>query len=208
MHLEVELTAEITGKQRDALRRYLARHRYRTMAKERRFMVRFHREKLNPRDPLDIRYKWINGNNQLTIKKGALGSQGRQELHVPLGKGNKLDEIVKLFMLLGYRTGNAMNRTIEHYRNDSFVISLTEALPYYFIEVETLHAASKRDAVVRIKKFFVAVKLRPLGRNSYLKAIRRLDREINLNFPLAEYPKPFMRSPEWKKVLESTVLKR
>ncbi len=205
MHKEVELTAEIDKKQYETIHNYLSKNLKKT-ASERLFMIRFHKgDKLNQHDPLDIRYKWRNGNNKLVVKKGALGSQSRKEFNVSFA-GNELQNVVPLFMLLGYKTANAMYREIERFENKTIEAALAKAGPYYFIEVEALSVKIKKEALATVTAFFKKLNLKPLSKNDYHKFIRRLDREVNLNFPLEQFPHPLLQSPEWKAIVEKTVL--
>ncbi len=207
MHKEVELTAELSPAQYKKVRTYLSKNLKRT-ALQKLFMVRFHKsEKIEPRNPLDVRYKWRNGDQKLVIKKGALGSQSRQELNIGLQKNN-FEGIVQLFGLLDYRTMNVMYREIERFENKNIEAAVAKAGPYYFIEVESLGATTQKNAIANVSDFFKKIHLKPMNKNDYQKFIRRLDREVNLNFPLAQFPAPLTSSSAWKSVLEKTVFKK
>ena len=204
MHKEIELTAEIDKRQFDALRKYFSKH-LRHTASQKLFMVRFHKgSKLDQHNPLDVRYKWRNGIEKLVIKKGVLGSRSRKEFDIPLGKGS-IESVLQLFLSLSYKTANCMYREIERFENKNVEAALGKAGPYYFIEVEALSERTNKEALAAVKNFFKTLKLVPLTKTEYHRFIYRLDQEVNFNFPLAQFPKPLMRSREWKKILEKTI---
>lgn len=205
MNKEVELTAQLSKKQYNGLRRFLSKG-YKKTPKQKRFMVRFFREKVDVRESLDIRYKWTNGVHELVIKKGALGSQSRQETIINLRQNNQLEHFVRLFSLLGYKTANAIYREIDRFQDKKVEVSLITGYPYYFVEVESINASSKKEALVHVLDFFKKVDLKPLDRAPYQAFQRLFDREVNFIFPLNEFPKPLLDSPRWNKILKSTIL--
>lgn len=207
MHSEIELTAKLTKTQYKKLQTYLER-KYKKTLTQKRFMVRFFRDKVNVRESLDARYKWTSGINEFVIKKGALGSQQRQEIIVSLGERNQLDKFVNFFKLLGYKTGDAIYREIEKFQDENLEIALVVGFPYYFVEVEAIAGKAKNQALSDVKNFFSDVKLTPLNRNDYQTFQRLFDREVNLIFPLAEYPHALLAKPYWKSLVENTVFSK
>ena len=203
MHQEIEFTAELDKKQYSRLYRYLSKH-FRKAASQKRLMVRLFKNKISVREPIDIRYKWTNWANELVVKKGAVGTRNKQEMIIPLGKRNYLGDFEHLFILQGYKTGVAMYREIEKFKNKNLEFSLVVAGPYYYLEAEASRALPEKRAKEEIIAFFKEVGLIPLEQPEYRDLIRRLDKNANLIFRLREFPKPFIRNPYWKKILSRT----
>lgn len=203
-HQEVEMTAVLSEKEFNHLKSTLAKRSKKTKS-QKRFMMRFHKGKVNVRDPLDIRYKWTNGEHELVIKKGALGSQLREEMSIPFGKENKYDYFIRLFSLLGYQIGNVMYRETEKYETETVEIAFVIAYPYYCIEVEALHVKTKKDAVEKVMNFFKEHGIIPLSKSDYQSFLRLVDRNVNYQFPLGNYPQALVEKEYWKTILEKTV---
>jgi len=176
MNKEVELTARLSKKQYERLHRFLSKG-YKKTPKQKRFMVRFFKEKVDVRESLDIRYKWTNGVHELVVKKGALGSQSRQEITINLGEQDQMEHFAKLFSLMGYKTANAIYREIEKFRDKNVEVSLVTGYPYYFVEVESINAGTKNEALNHVMDFFKKVGLKPLDRAAYQAFQRLFDRE-------------------------------
>jgi hypothetical protein len=207
MNKEVELTAKVTEGEFNKLRAYLSKNYTKTLKQE-RFMVRFFKDKVNVRESLDVRYKWTAGVNELVIKKGALGSQQRDEIIVNLGEKNQLEKFVNIFKLLGYKTGDAIYREIEKYQDEILEIALVKGYPYYFVEVESIAKKSKSSSLEDVLSFFRKIDLEPLNRSDYQAFQRLFDREVNLIFPLEKFPNPLFENPTWKKIVEETVFSK
>lgn len=199
------MTAQLDKKQYDRLHRYLSKN-YKSLPKQKRFMVRFFKKKVDVRESLDFRYKWTSGVNELVIKKGALGSRSREETTINLGKENQLDHFVKFFVMLGFKEVVAVYRETEKFKDADLEISLITAHPYAFVEVEAVDGKSRKKALERILSFYNMVGLKPLNKTNYQSYLRKLDQEVNLIFPLKEFPKPLLKSTRWKKILNSTIL--
>ncbi len=207
MKKEIELTAKLDKKEYDNLHKFLSQ-KYKKVAKSKRFMVRFFKEKVDVRDPLDFRYKWTNGINEVVIKKGALGSKSREETIITLGYKNQLEHFVKLFQMLGFKEIIAVYREIEKFKGKGLEISLITAYPYYFVEVEAIDGRNRRKALKHVLGFYEKVGFKPLDKASYQSFLRKLDREVNFIFPLRESPKPLLDSPYWKKILKATIFSK
>ena len=168
-------------------------------------MVRFFKDKVDVRDPLDFRYKWTSGSNQIVLKKGALGSLSREETTIELGKENQLEHFVKLFSMLGFKQIIAVYREIEKFADGGLEVSLISAYPYYFVEVEAIDGNSRKKALETVTDFYKKVGLKHMNRSEYQSYLRKLDREVNFIFPLNKFPKPLLDSPRWKKIVNSTI---
>src|ERR1700741_4608132 len=142
---EVEQTVKLTKDEYDLVLSKLEKQ-FKEFEHVKRFMTRFHKEKVDVKEALDIRYKWTNGKNQLVVKKGALGSQSRQETTIDLGPNNQLEHFVRLFGLMGYKVANVMYREIKRFRNSTVEASIIftnkdkNGQRLYFMEVEALKA--------------------------------------------------------------------
>jgi adenylate cyclase class IV len=207
MKNEIELSVDLDKKQYQQLHRYLS-SKYKKVASQKRFMVRFFVGKVDVREPLDIRYKWTDGHNQLVIKKGALGSQSREETTIDLGQENQLDHFVKMFQLIGFRNMIAVYREMEKFVTPRLEISLNTAAPYFFMEVESLDGRSKNQALSDINNFYNEIKLKPLNRASYQSFLRKLDREVNYIFPINHFPQALLKEPKWEEILKATILSK
>ena len=204
MNKEVELTAQLNKSQYGNLHKYLSKN-FKNAGTFKRFMVRFFKEKVDVREPLDIRYKWTNRINQIVLKKGALGSKSREETTIDLGKKNQLDHFVKLFSMLGFKKMIAVYREIEKFTDGSLEVSLITASPYFFVEVEAVDGNSRKRALENVMNFYKKIGLKPLSRAEYQSFLRKLDRQVNFAFSLDEFPKPLFDSPRWKKIANSTI---
>jgi hypothetical protein len=198
--VEIEQTVLLTKEQYHELHIYLKKHFKQTESFQ-RFMMRFIKDKVNVRDPLDIRYKWTSGKHTLVIKKGALGSQSREEITIPLD-GNYLSHFVQHYTWLGYKNGLAIFRETERFRNDTVEVSLTKAEPFYFAEAESMGAKTKKQAFEALENFFKQTSLTPLSKADYQKHLRDTDRIVNLRFPLKDFPKSFLENKTWKERFE------
>src|SRR5438105_546582 len=123
INIEVEQTVKLTKEQYDQILKQLEKE-FKEFEHVKRFMTRFHKDKVDVKESLDIRYKWTNGKNQLVVKKGALGSQSRQETTIELGENNQLEHFVRLFALLGYKIANVMYREIKRFKNSTVEASI------------------------------------------------------------------------------------
>ncbi|GEM_PF-4151738 len=202
---EVELTAELTKEQLEFFKNKFSKE-LQIVSSQKRFMLRFFKDNVDVRESLDIRYKWTNGAHELVVKKGALGSQSREESIVKLENRNQLDKFVKLLMWLGYKTGDAMYREIDRFISGNIEASLIDAYPYYCMEVEYLGPENKQLAIKNIETFFNSIGLKSLKKLEYQKLMRLKDKNSNLIFSLDKFPNPLINSDRWKKILENTLL--
>lgn len=207
MNKEVELTARLEKLEYNRLHKYLSKN-FQKVSSLKRFMVRFFKERVGVREPLDFRYKWTNGINELVIKKGALGSRSREETVIKLGKENELPSFVKLFSMLGFKEMIAVYREIEKFQDEHLEISLITAAPYRFVEVEAINGKTRKEALEHISDFYKKVHLEPLNRRDYQSFLRMLDREVNLAFPISQFPTPLFDSPQWRKIVKTTVFSK
>ncbi|MBI4895070.1 MAG: hypothetical protein HY831_01120 [Candidatus Aenigmarchaeota archaeon] len=202
---EVELSAKISEDQFNFLNKKLSKDMEKTSS-QKRFMIRFFKEKVDVRHPLDIRYKWTNGIHELVFKKGALGSQSREECIVNLGKQNQLEKFVNIFSAFGYDVGNAMYREREIFKNDSIEVMLVKVHPFFEMEVESINGVKKSDALKNIKNFFEEINIQPLNKADYQSFARLKDKQSNIIFKLKDFPKPLIENDKWRVIMNNTVL--
>lgn len=212
MTIEVEQTVELTEDQYNEVLRRLGKE-FKTFEHVKRFMTRFHKDKVDVKESLDIRYKWTNGKNQLVVKKGALGSQSRQETTIDLGPNNQLEHFVRLFALLGYKVANVMYREIKRFRNNTVEASIIftnkdkNGDRLYFMEVEALNASTKKQAMKHIADFLEEFSLKPMSKSEYQIYNRLTDRTVNNHFNMSDFPKMMDNNPHWQEVLRETLYK-
>ena len=205
MNKEVELTARLTKKEYDRILAY-AKRQLKHVANQKRVMVKFFKNKVDVRESLDTRYKITNKKHHFVFKKGALGSKGRKEYDLDFGEQSRLEAFVHLFGFLGYKTIDVMYREREIFGNDKLEITLVVSYPYYDIEVESLGTRTKKEALAHVMAFFEKMKIKPLNKSAYQAYRRLLDRDVNLIFPIKEFPKPLLKSPRWEKIYKEMML--
>lgn len=202
---EIELSARIDENQFNYLSQKLSKE-MKKISNQKRFMIRFFKGKVDVRHPLDIRYKWTNGLHELVFKKGALGSQSREECIVNLGKQNQLEKFVRIFSAFGYDVANAMYREREIFRNDSIEVMLVKVHPFFEMEVESINESKKSDAIKNINKFFDEINIKPLSKTDYQSFARLKDKKSNIIFSMKDFPKPLMDSEKWRTIMKNTIL--
>lgn len=204
--VEVEVTAKLTKKEYSSLEKYLEKN-FTKVSSQKRYMVKFHKkEKINLNDEVDIRYKWTNGIHQLVIKKGAMGSKSRQEITIDLANKNQVEHFGKLFSLLGYKLANNVYRELERYENKNLEVTLAKTPGgYLFAEIESLGAKTTQSALKNIHNFCQEVGITPFSKDEYHSYINILDKKVNYQLPIKDFPQALLRKKDWKKILEETV---
>lgn len=201
---EVELTAILDPDQLAALGRYLG-ERVLPAVPQRRFMIRFFRDQINASDPLDIRYKWTNGQSEIVTKAGGMGIFHRREITVSLAGTTSIDEVISMFQLLGFNYGVAIYREFHRYLIGEIEFTVVSAGSRYYVEAEILTCGDTEAARSKIEKHLAELGLTPLDTDSYLEFISDLDRKVNVRFALDDYPDALIRAEQWRTILSMVI---